>query len=453
MPDGPSFHTEDLLGSIGYAQAVEAGSSGIDVIIVGCGFAGITCAIESVRKGHSVTVLEKYDELRMIGDVISFGLNVGRFFMRWGLHDRLWPLCGHATELQLYNHLGELLNKQPFQQSAPGTCSYNGHRGEIFAALLDYAREIGVRIRTGCDVVEYWEDNEHDKAGVVLEGGERLVADVVIGADGVHSRARNLILGYDDKPISSGYAIYRTWFNAQDVGIDKDPLTDFLARDEDIFKCWIGQDMHLIVTNCQKGTRVSALLTHVDSTDIGESWSFPGDRADVLKLVEGWDPVCAAVLSKAPHFVDWKLVGREPLPTWVSKHGRLAIIGDAAHPFLPTSVQGASQAVEDGVALAIALQLGGKRDIPNAVRTWEHIRYKRVRYAQVLGETTRNKWHRATAGEHGEKLSLPRPDWLLNFDEERHTYEVFHAVKERLQRDGYSRPTLPEDDRAAPSLE
>ena len=47
--------------------------------------------------------------------------------------------------------------------------------------------------------------------------------------------------GYDDKPISSGYAIYRTWFNAQEVGIDKDPLTEFLARDKDVFNCWIGK--------------------------------------------------------------------------------------------------------------------------------------------------------------------------------------------------------------------
>ena len=56
---------------------------------------------------------------------------------------------------------------------------------------------------------------------------------------------------------------------------------------------------------------------------------------DVLAVVEGWDPRCAAILSKAPSCVDWKLVYRDPLPTWISKGARLALIGDAAHPFLP----------------------------------------------------------------------------------------------------------------------
>ena len=69
--------------------------------------------------------------------------------------------------------------------------------------------------------------------------------------------------------------------------------------------------------------------------DIEESWSFPGKMDDVLAVVDGWDPRCAAILSKAPSCIDWKLVYRDPLPTWISKGARLALIGDAAHPFLP----------------------------------------------------------------------------------------------------------------------
>jgi len=222
---------------------------------------------------------------------------------------------------------------------------------------------------------------------------------------------------------------------------------------------------NLIVSNCQHGSKVCALLTHLsvtfhvlvnvfsplnalhsDAADIGESWSFPGNRSDVLRIVEGWDARCAAILSKAPAFVDWKLVYRAPLPTWVSSGGRLALIGDAAHPFLPTSVQGASQAVEDGVALAAALQLGGKDKVPDAVRAWEYIRYKRVRYAQILGETTRNKWHRATLADRGEKMNLPTPEWLLDYDVERYVYQNFEAVRSKIEQDGYSLPKLPEDE-------
>jgi len=101
---------------------------------------------------------------------------------------------------------------------------------------------------------------------------------------------------------------------------------------------------------------MSWVITHKDAADIEESWSFPvrkrqilhpltrfnatdslsnvhdhkGHMPDVLRVVEGWDPRCAAILSKAPSCVDWKLVYRDPLPTWISKRARLALIGDAA---------------------------------------------------------------------------------------------------------------------------
>ncbi|KAI0046171.1 monooxygenase [Auriscalpium vulgare] len=429
-----SSHTAEF----GVGQVVPPGSSGISIIVVGCGFAGLACAIESVRKGHSVVILEKQEKV----EVVSLNLNVGRFIMRWGLHDKIWPICGHATELRIHNHLGELLQVQPFPQSLYGSHSYNGHRGELYEILVEHARSIGVDIRLGQRATEYWEDENTGTAGVVVRG-ERLAADVVVGADGLRSTARKLVLGYDDKPKPSGYAIYRTWFDARAAGIDADPLTTFLAGTEDVLYGWIGQDTHFLASNCKQGSTVSCVLTHVDGADIDESWSFPGNPEDVLAIVKDWDPRCAAILSKAPAFVDWKIVHREPLPTWISNGGRLALIGDAAHPFLPTSIQGASQAIEDGVTLAVTLQLAGKSAVPMAVRAFETIRYTRVRYAQLLGESTREKWHRADAGARGAAVDLPRPEWLLDFDAERHAYDVYAGVAAEIARKGYRAPVLP----------
>ncbi|KAA1475574.1 monooxygenase [Dentipellis sp. KUC8613] len=428
--------TDDELRELGFAQVAPPNSSGIRIIIVGCGFAGLACAIESVRKGHSVTILEKYPEVKNVG---PFNFNSGRFFSRWGLHDKLWPICGHASEFRIHNPSGELLQVQPFPQAQFDSYAYNGHRGEIYEILLDHAKSLGIDIRLGHPVSEFWEDPEAGEAGVVVNG-KRMSADLVVGADGVRSTARRLVLGVDDKPKSSGYAIYRTWFNAQAVGIDRDPLTSFLAEDKDVLYGWIGQDVHFLASNCKRGTSISCVLTHKDDADIDESWSFPGDKDAVLEIVKDWDPRCAAILSKAPAFVHWKLVYRDPLPTWLSAGARLALIGDAAHPFLPTSVQGASQAVEDGVALAVALQLGGKGGVPHAVRTWESLRYKRVRLAQLLGESTRDKWHRAKPADRGAAMDLPRPEWLLDFDAEKHTYGAYAGAAARLAREGYRLP-------------
>ena len=85
--------------------------------------------------------------------------------------------------------------------------------------------------------------------------------------------------------------------------------------------------------------------------DIDESWSFPGKAPDVLKCLEGWDPVAHDIVKATPEdkLVDYKLVYRDPLPTFLSPKARIGLTGDAAHPLLPTSIQGASQAMEDGV--------------------------------------------------------------------------------------------------------
>jgi 2-polyprenyl-6-methoxyphenol hydroxylase-like FAD-dependent oxidoreductase len=94
----------------------------------------------------------------------------------------------------LHNHLGELIHVQPYPQQINGSYAYNGNRGEIYAVLVERARELGVEIRFGCNVQDYWEDKEMGKAGVFLQNGDRLEADLVVGADGVRSRARKLIL-------------------------------------------------------------------------------------------------------------------------------------------------------------------------------------------------------------------------------------------------------------------
>ncbi|KLO05518.1 monooxygenase [Schizopora paradoxa] len=432
----------DVNFDVGFEKVAEPNSTQIKIIIVGAGFAGLACAIECKRKGHEVVVLEKFSEMKILGDIISFGNNAGRIFQRWGLHETFWPICTHHQELNLHNAQGELICVQKLPSVQFGAYSYNGHRGELHERLFAFAKSLGVDIRLGQDVSEYWEDEEVGEAGVI-SNGELLRADIVVGADGVRSKARSLVLGYDDKPKSSGYAIYRAWFDTHEQGVDRDPLTDYLVKNGDAFYGWIGKDVHFLASSSKNGRALSWVITHKDEADIKESWSFPGKMEDVLAVVDGWDPRCAAILSKAPSCIDWKLVYRDPLPTWISKEARLALIGDAAHPFLPTSIQGASQAVEDGVTLAVVLQLGGKSDVPLALRAWEKIRYQRVRRAQITGETTRDMWHNADPGARGAAVELPRPEWLLGFDAELHAYEVFDGIVREIREKGYELPRLP----------
>lgn len=154
----------------------------------------------------------------------------------------------------------------------------------------------------------------------------------------------------------------------------KDPQTKEFCENGDTFNGWIGPDVHFLFSTIKNGSDCCWVLTHKDEHDIDESWSFPGKLEEVLEVLKDWDPITRAIVSKTPALVDWKLVYRDPLPTWVSNRGRTLLLGDSAHPFLPTSAQGATQAMEDGVTLAVCLRRAGKQNIAAALKTHEEIR-------------------------------------------------------------------------------
>jgi 2-polyprenyl-6-methoxyphenol hydroxylase-like FAD-dependent oxidoreductase len=142
--------------------------------------------------------------------------------------------------------------------------------------------------------------------------------------------------------------------------------------------------------------------------------------SDARKNLEGWDPIIHKILDLTPDpVIDWKLVYR------------IALIGDAAHPFLPTSIQGASQAMEDGVTIAVCLRKAGKENVQEALSVFEALRYERVRGSQKTGETTRDRWHKADWDEvrkNPQSMELQREEWILNFDAEKHAEKNYSTT-------------------------
>lgn len=406
----------------------KAAPSGIRVVIVGAGFAGLTAAIECVRKGHTALILESYKSTNVqLGDIISFGSNSSRIFHSWpGVPEKLLPICHVSDHITFNDWRGEHIYTQYWEDEEDRFGKrYNGHRGEIHKILFDYAVEHGVDIRLGQQVTEYFET---ETEASVIANGERIVGDVVLGADGVRSKARTLVLGYDDKPKPSGYAVYRAWMDSSELA--KNDLTKDLVIHGDTHVGWLGPDIHFLAASIKGGKEFSWVCTHRDERDVDEGWSEPGSHEDACRILEGWAPTVHAIVRMTPpeKLVDWKLVYRDPLPTWISPKGRIALIGDAAHPFLPTSIQGASQAMEDGACIAVCLELAGKNRVTDALRAYEKIRYERVRATQKTGETTRDTWHKAdfdNLRKNPEAIKLKREDWILKHDAEKHAYAVF----------------------------
>ncbi|KAJ2894785.1 salicylate hydroxylase [Zalerion maritima] len=418
--------------------------TGIKVIVVGAGFGGLTAAIECHRQGHDVEIYESFPKLKVLGDIISFGSNAGRIFHRWSdgkVTARLRPLSINLEKYGFRIHkydTGEVVYHQPRQKPDPLAPVLNGHRGELHQVIFEYAKnDLGIPIHLGQIVSEYFEGEE--KSGIVLANGEKVVGDIVIGADGVRSKARQLVLGYEDKPKSSGYAVWRSWFPNTDMIAD--PRTKEFCENGDTFNGWIGPDVHFLFSTIKNGKDCCWVLTHRDEHDIDESWSFPAKIEEVFEVLKGWDPLCTTIVEKTPKdsLVDWKLVYRDPLPTWTSKHGRIILLGDAAHPFLPTSAQGATQAMEDGVNLAVCLKRAGRENVPAAARTHQDIRYDRVKAVQKTGETTRDLWHNTDwekVKKNPSTIAFPREQWIHQFDAEKHAEEVFDSAFEKHSTSG-----------------
>ncbi|KAF2237760.1 FAD/NAD(P)-binding domain-containing protein [Viridothelium virens] len=408
--------------------------TGIRVLIVGAGFAGLTAAIECLRYGHKPIVLESFPQLKVLGDIISFSSNSGRIFQSWpGIEERLDPICHNSDGIVFKTYDGEYLLKQYWEPEQAYGKKFNGHRGEIHEIVYEYARELGIEIRLDQQVMEYWETDT--EAGVVLNG-ERMAADVVLAADGVRSKARTIVLGYEDKPKSSGYAVYRAWMDSDELA--KNPLTADLVVNGDSHTGWLGPDIHFLAASIKNGREFSWVCTHKDEADVEESWQAPGSVSDALRVLEGWDPTTHAIVRATPaaKLVDWKLVYRDPLPTWLSPQKRIALIGDAAHPFLPTSIQGASQSMEDGTCIAVCLALSGKDDVPTALRAFERMRYERVKKAQETGVSTRDTWHKADfdrVRQNPESIKLKREAWLLDHDAEKHAHDQFETTVAQIR--------------------
>jgi 2-polyprenyl-6-methoxyphenol hydroxylase-like FAD-dependent oxidoreductase len=400
------------------------------------GFGGLAAAIECHRQGHEVEIYEAFPELKVLGDIISFGPNAGRIFYRWSNGDVSKRLRALSINLANYGFnihkfdTGEIVVNQKTPSYPEEYANYNGHRGELHQVIFDYAsKELGIPIHLNNRIEEYFE--EDGVAGIVLADGQKVSGDIVVAADGVRSKARQIVLGYEDKPKSSGYAVWRTWFPNKDMLAD--PETAHFCNNGDTFNGWIGPDMHFLFSTIKNGSDCCWVLTHPDVHDIDESWSFPGKLSEVKEAVKDWDPMVTRIIEKTPEkdLVDWKLVYRDPLPTWVSPRARILLLGDSAHPFLPTSAQGATQALEDGVTIAVCLKRAGKGDVPNALRVHEKIRYDRVCKVQKTGESTRDMWHKADwdkVKENPDLVKFPREDWIFMHDAQGHAEDVFDQV-------------------------
>ncbi|OTB08301.1 hypothetical protein M426DRAFT_71153 [Hypoxylon sp. CI-4A] len=415
------------------------GKEPIKAIVIGAGLGGCACALALKHHGHSVVVYERLKGFRRLGDSLGLGENALKLLERWGgtsLYHKLTSIGNQAADMQIRRwHDGKILAQQPLMDMA----GYIGHRGDYHEAFIQAVKDAGIEIRMGREVASY----DESKPSIFFADGTEEMADIIVGADGIKSRARELVLGFEDSPKSSGYSCYRAYFPGKHLR--EDPLCREFV-DHDCVNIWIGEDTHLVQNTLRNGDEfnwiVTRKLSHEADMVIKESWFQEGDMDEVKKSLLNLDPRIRAAVEKTESCLDWKICYRDPLPTWISKSHKIALLGDSCHPHLPTSAQGASQATESAAVLGVCLKLAGKDNIPLATRCYEKLRFNRTRASQTNGEDLRDRWHNALKNvDEGVEINPEsvkmRNRWLYAFDAEADTLErwdeVSSLVKEELR--------------------
>ncbi|KAI3539446.1 hypothetical protein CSPX01_08892 [Colletotrichum filicis] len=397
--------------------------SGISILIVGAGIASLGFAIEAYRKGHDVRVIEKRPIFQDFGDIIAIQTPALHTPKKWpGFLEHL-KKNAYAPINYMKKFDGTLIGEQLL--GTPNDPSLVTNRSLLHSVLRDYVRDLGIQIEFSTPVREYFEADS--SAGVVLEDGRRLLADLIVAADGVGSSSCQLVIGRKEKPISSGFAVYRVTFPvgpALENPIIAEELKGFSNR----ISVHIGPGAHVVVGKTQD--TICWVLTHKDEGNANEDWTAEASIDDALPYVKDWNPFITELIKETPGktCTDWKLMWRDPQSKWTSPGGRVVQIGDAAHTFLPSSGSGATMALEDAFSLAACLQISGKCNISLATKVHNHMRFIRVSCGQKMGFKNRENFHKTdweAAEKNPEAMTKTVGDWVLNHDPEQYAYDNY----------------------------
>ena len=335
--------------------------------IIGGGIGGLAAANALLRRGLQVTVFEQAPVLGDVGAGVFIYPNSLRQLERMGFRDALAAVGAPVGPgSQYYRKDGSVVGPILTTDSTGWNGMYGMHRADLLNALAAGLPQGAVR--TGHRCVDFSQDAS--AATVRFANGESVQADVVIAADGINSVLQRFVVE-PTPPEYSGVRAYRGL-------VARDQLAIWRDRTHQV---WMGDGKHFMVFPVRGG----ALLNYVGfvptTNQTIESWSAIGDRDELAASFAGWDPQIGALLDKVESCFWWGLFDRRPLTTWTN--GRLTLLGDAAHAMLPHLGQGANQAIEDGVALAVLLENKSSGDVAETLRAYERLRRARTDVVQA----------------------------------------------------------------------
>lgn len=354
------------------------------VLVAGAGIGGLTAALALAKAGRKVTVLERRTKVEEIGAGIQLSPNASRVLIDLGLGLALARVAGEPERVMIrHGEGGGRIVDMPLGQVIRerfGAPYWVVHRADLQTVLLDAVRSQPlVRLVFGRSVKSV--DAEGDGVTVPAEaasGPETYRGALLIGADGLWSRVAPAIGDHSEADFS-GYVAWRGTIPTEDAP------PPFRRKETGL---WLGNGAH-VVHYPLRGGKVVNVVAVIGDRNSEPGWSRPGDPEVFRKRFKGWSRELLALFATVPEWQVWSLFDRAPREAWVK--GRVALLGDAAHPVLPFLAQGGALAIED--ATVLAKHLAATPDIPAALKAYEAARRPRTKRVQAAARGNGRTYH------------------------------------------------------------
>src|SRR5580692_9838702 len=365
------------------------------VLIVGGGIGGLTAALALERQGIPSQVIEQAAEFKEIGAGIQLGPNVFWMLDRLGLIAPISALAVFPDNLVMRDSItGEEVTRISLGEASRKRFHHPYaliHRADLLNVLLDACRKSNrIRLDSSQKVVDV--EEKGDGVTVKTAGGQDYRGAALIGADGLWSTIRQMIVG-DGKPKPAGHITYRAVLPASEVP------EEYRWKD---MAFWAGEKVHLVLYPLRTGELFN-LVAVFHSNRYEEGWDSFGDPAELHERFAGKCAPVRLLLGKIESWRMWVLCDRPPIKDW--SKGRITLLGDAAHPMLQYLAQGAGMSIEDAVCLANKV-VEANGDYTAAFLAYQQARYLRAGRVQITARVYGEFFHASGVAKELRNLML-----------------------------------------------
>lgn len=351
------------------------------VALIGGGIGGLAAALVLSRAGQQLELFEKASAFSDIGAGIQLGPNVTRILHAWGLTDALREYAFAPDCLQVRSAMsGQIVGELALGRTIAaryGAPYVTLHRADLHRLLLQAVQQTQATLQTSSTVHSF----QQTPPTVTLQTthGERAV-DVVVGADGLWSHTRAQLLA-DGLPRRTGHLAYRALIKQADLP------ERLRSRNVTV---WLGAHMHAVQYPVRSGEWLNIVVfVHGDVPDDFQNWDHSANALDLKSALQGSCNALHSLLEAVPSWRLWVMHDRPPMQgAHQHAQGRVALLGDAAHPMRPYLAQGAGMAIEDAAELGSALNGATAQNAPAALQQFAAKRWQRN--ARVQARALRN---------------------------------------------------------------